>query len=170
MSPLATSPRPPLTLAASSKGAWACCGACNVCSRPGPAAPACPPRGVSSASSSDLGETIRPLLLAQGQSPRGTHPPHPTESSLCSVTPELGCEVDFSSPPVAGHGCPQAWEHLRSPPGPSVTGPSCAQGWAEMEVMQYQDSQPWLVSLGCSSVPPAGAPQPKARPGWVWKW
>lgn len=72
-SPLATSLRPPLTLATSSKGAWACCGACNVCSRPGPAATAYLPWGVSSASCSTPGEISRPLLLAQGQSSQCTH-------------------------------------------------------------------------------------------------
>lgn len=68
-SPLVSTPRLPLTLAASSKGAWACCGACNVCSRIGRPATTSLPWGVSSASCSAPGETGRPLLLAQGQYP-----------------------------------------------------------------------------------------------------
>ncbi|OPJ76887.1 glutamine synthetase isoform B [Patagioenas fasciata monilis] len=62
---LATTPPLPLTLAAPSKGAWPCCGACNVCSLIGPAATASLPWGVSSTSCNTPGETGRPPLLAQ---------------------------------------------------------------------------------------------------------
>lgn len=85
-SPLVTSPGLPLTLAASSKGAWACCGACNVCSLIGRAATASLPWGVSSASRSAPGETGRPPLLAQGQFPQHRRFPHAAASSLSSVS------------------------------------------------------------------------------------
>lgn len=170
-SPLATSPRPPLTLAASSKGAWGCCAACNVCSQPGPAAAACLPRGVSSASCSAPGETGRPLLLAQGQSPRALIP-QPTASSLASLTSELsacpGVRWMFPALPCGKHpaspGVP-AWEHLGSPAGATVRHRgSCAQGWAEMEVMQHQPvaDVTWVqFSSSCSF-----SSQPKALP-WM---